>query len=255
MEAQIKEETRESSLCFETSGDNLANLSIVEKYDRFIHNESSEISDSDGDFFPDDTILRKEYAQLTSGASGVPRAKNHRLSTGIPGRFRSLPPTDCDPYYFAKDTGNGTSKMGQFERASDANSTTLKNTESTQARIDELIEKLNQVRRTDPDGNSIFCEQSELETIQERYGAILDYVHEVSPTFEIRSSSKDSENDEQVDVGSVACVNPDESTKLLSEKIARVQQARDRFYEIEQLVKEQVEQLELVERYKMESVG
>lgn len=257
MEAQIKEEAKESSLCFETSGDNLANLSLVEKYDRFIQNENSEIYDSDGDFFPDDTILRKEYAQLTSGALGYPRAKNHRLSTGLPGRFRSLPLSNCDSHQ-SKDRGNGTSNSSNDDSVMVKQEHVACKDEATNSGlscIKELIDKLAEVRRIEPDGNSIFCEENELEAIQERYGAILDFLHERSSTFERLSSSKDSENEEQVDVGNAAPAEQRESMKLLAEKIVAVQQARDRFYEVEQLIKEQVEQLELVERYKMESVG
>lgn len=212
MESQIKEEAKEASLCFESSGDNLASLSLIEKYDRFIQNENSEI-DSDGEFFPDDTVLREEYAQLTSEATNYPRGKNHRLSSGLPGKFRK---PDSD---------------------------------------DDLIEKLAEVRKREPDGNSIFCTEEELNKIQERYGAILDQLYEKSSLFERKSSLKDSENDEQVDVGNATLQEQGEDMKRLAEKMVSVQQARDRFYEVERQVREQVEQLELVERYKMESLG
>ena len=259
MEEKIREENRDTSLCFDSSGDDLANLSLLEKYDRFVQNSNLDINDSDGDFFPDDSILKKEYARLTSVASGHSYSRNHRLSTCLPGKFKSLPLTnrssDC-----TRDTGNGTLRVDSDRRFSTSEHDATITEESTRPQpgsclIRGLIDKLGEFRHTEPDGNSIFCEQDDLEAIQERYGAILDFIHEKSVTFEQRSSSKDSENEEQVDVGNAAPVEQRESMRLLAEKIVSVQQARDKFYEVEQSVREQVEQLELVERYKMESVG
>lgn len=263
MEAQIKEETKEASLCFETSGDNLASLSLIEKYDRFIQNETQDV-DSDGDFFPDDTLIREEYDQLTNDAANYKRVKNHRLSTGLPSKFRMLDPKSMSqPTTTATTTehqdeqeqpgpGNGTSistsTEAGFDIAGQLDKTRINN-------LNELIEKLAEVRHCEPDGNSIFCTESELESIQERYGLILDFLHDNAKLFDKRTSSKDSENEEQVDVDNSSSVGQSEDMRLLTEKILSVKQTKDKFYEIEQQVREQVEQLELVERYKMESVG
>jgi hypothetical protein len=224
MEAQIKEETKEESLvCLDTSGDtNLASLSLVEKYSRYVQNEDADI-DSDCDFFPDDTVLREQFAVLARDAHTFPQAKSHRLSVGLTVKQRD--PVDTD------------------EKKPDSC-------------LNELLKKLSEVRRCEPDGNSIFCnDEQELLDIQDRYGDILSYLQEKSSSFSRKSSPKDSENDEQVDVGNAAPEEQRESMKLLAEKIVSVQQARDLFYELEQQVREQIEQLELVERYKMESVS
>lgn len=242
MDAQIKEEAKEASLvCFDTSGDsttNLASLSLVEKYSRYIQNENSEM-DSDCDFFPDDTVLREEFALLTTSRGRQNR--NHRLSTGLPGKYNSIEKKSSEPTN--DDDDEEEEDKPQPTPTTDLNC------------LNELIERLAEIRRCEPDGNSIFCTEQELESIQERYGAILDFLYEKSSTFERRSSSKDSENEEQVDVGNVAPEEQRENMKLLAERIVSVQQARDRFYEVEQQVREQIEQLELVERYKMESVS
>lgn len=249
MEAQIKEEAKEASLCFETSSDNLASISLVEKYDRFIQNDNSEL-DSDGDFFPDDAVLREEYAQLTSDTANYARAKNNRLSTGLPGKYTKSTDANCST---TEETDNGTtSTTGESPESGD---TRLKLDKSGLETLNELIDKLNEVRKCDPDGNSIFCDEHELEAIQERYGAILDFIHDKTCTFEQTSSPKDSDNEEQVDVGNANENQLSDSMKLLTEKMLAVQQARDNFYDVEQQVREQIEQLELVERYKMESVG
>lgn len=243
MEAQIKEEIKDASLCFETSGDNLPNISLVDKYDRFIQNE--EIYDSDGDSFPDDTILKKEYAQLTRGITGLPELPNKR---------RSLPFSNHNLYH-SKDSGNGVTMKPNDQSSEDNVVDTETSSKPGHTSMDELIDRLAEVRRTGLEGNSCFCEPDEQELIRERYAAILDSLYERSSTFERRSSSKDSDNEEQVDVGKAAPADQREIMKMINDKRSAVQVARDRFYEVEQQVKEQVEQLELVERYKMESVG
>lgn len=253
MEAQIKEEATESSLCFETSGENLASLTLVEKYDRYLQKDISD-PDSDGDFFPDDTVLKEEYAQLRSEADNYTHNKrNHRLSTGLPGKYRS---SDANISVIDDDSRNGT--------ADEASETSvIKNGRSGLTGLKELIEKLELVRKCDPEnGNSIFCTESELEAIQERYGEILDFMHEMSNNFERTSSSKDlspqgspSDNDGGQQREEKETPEKSEHSRLLAEKLELVQQDRDRFYEVEQQVREQIEQLELVERYKMESVG
>jgi len=230
MEAQIKEEANEESLCFESPSETLAQLSLVEKYDQFLQTESSDV-DSDGDFFPDDTMLKKEYAQLRHDTANFARSSfgNNRLSTGLPGRHKildvSLSMNDGE-----NRNGTGDETLCAGDSGSDRSGLTG---------LNALIEKLSLVRKCKADGNSIFCTENELELIQERYGEILDYIQERSSSFE---------QPDQQDV-------PEQNSELLAEKIESVRQARDRFYEVEQQVREQLDQLELVERYKMESVG
>lgn len=245
MEAQIKEETKETSLCFESSGDNLASLSLVERYDRFLQNDNNE-ADSDGEFYPDDSVLREDFAQLRNDTANYSdqNRKNTRLSTGLPCRYANLSVTDDDPTNEDSDDNSKSS----IER----------NEKSGLIGLSELIEQLELVRRCGEDGNSVFCNETELEAIQEKYGKILDFVYDKSSTFEKTSGSKDltSQQDEEQD-GELRNHDEqrEEDIEILAEKMEQVQRARDRFYEVEQQVREQIEQLELVERYKMESVG
>ena len=243
METQIKEEAHEDSLCFETSGDDLANLSFVEKYDRFVRAEHSDI-DSDGEFFPDDNLLRQEYAQLTGDATNYQRAKFHRrLSTGLPGRYGSQD-SNCTLDRIVEANNGKTANSEEKSGYSDSKS-------QEKSRLAELIARLGEIRKCDPDGNSIFCTQEELDTIQERFGDVLDYLHDKSSTFERCSSSKYSDNEEQVDVGNAIPDEQREVMRMLADKIVSVQQVRERFHEVEHQVREQVEQLELVERLLM----
>lgn len=111
--------------------------------------------------------------------------------------------------------------------------------------IDEPIRQLESIRKTGEDGNSIFCTSLELDTIQERYGEILDYIADKTKLFSEVSSGIES--------GAVATKQKDDNMpETLIEKIKSVQQARDKLYDVESQVREQIEQLELVERYKME---
>lgn len=226
MEAQIKEEVKEQSLvCLDTSGDTpLTSQSLVDKYRNYIENENTDI-DSDCDFFPDDTVLREQFIDLAREAHNLPQnqSQSRRWSIDLAAKQR------------------------------DSVETPVKKPDSC---LNELLERLAEVRRCEPDGNSIFCNsEQELLDIQERYGDILSFIEEKSSTFTRKSNPKDSENEEQVDVGNAAPEDQRESMKLLAERIVSVQQARDLFYEVEQQVRELVEQLELVERYKMESVS
>lgn len=264
METQLKREVDEDNLCFETSGDHLASLSLIEKYDRFILKEVPEV-DSDSDFFPDDTILKEEYAQLRLETAKHVRTKSisKRLSSGLPGRYRRGLDTNI-----SVDDDDEPSNLS-VEQLDD-----LDNGDSTcpSDRLRLLIEDLNSIRRCEPDGNSIFCSKLEWETIQEKYGKILDFMYEFSPNFEKNNGSKGEEDDCETDretatnkVTSKSDPNGNEHSRnnvetgeeleLLTQKMESVQKARDKFYEVEQQVKEQIEQLELVERYKMESVG
>lgn len=223
MEAQIKEETQEDSIvCPDTSSEtNLASLSIIEKYSMYIQNEDSEM-DSDCDLMPDDSVFREQFDNVAREAHNNSRSRSNRLSMGLPERPReSVDEGDQKPLIC----------------------------------YNELLKKLAEVRKCGPDGNSIFCTEQELNDIQERYGDILSFIQEKASTFPMRESNKDCDNDEQVDVGNATPEEQRKSMRLLAEKIASVEQARDLFYEVEQQVREQVEQLELVERYKMESVG
>lgn len=244
MEEQIKEEAKDASLCFETaSQDGSASLSFVEQYARYLRGNSPE-SDSDCDFLPDETMLRDEYLQLTRGNTSF---KNHHLSTGPPGKYRSAHRTNRTLSEETIDVvaNNNTSNNGQVEGTTGP--------QGDLKRYDELTKKLAEVRRTGPEGNSIFCKEEELDAIQERYGAILDFLKEKTKTFEKKSNSKDSENEEQVDVGQVAPRDQRESMRLVQEKSLSIQRLSDRLNELKNQVKEKIELLEIYERTKMEN--
>lgn len=253
MEAQIKEELKEATLCFETSGDNLASLSLIEKYDRFMQNPENEIScDGGANFFLDESFLNEEFAKLTSNATNTSQAKNHRLSHTLPEDYSRSPNSSID----VDGTGNGIRqpkeneiKDEQHDQAQDLSS----------KRLHKLIEELEPIRKT-CGGNFISCKDNDqLESLKEKYSSILDWFWYKQSHFERTNSSRSSENDEEVDVEDKAIAPGDRgelfATGALAEKVSALQEARDRFYEVEQQIKEQVEQLELVERYKMESVG
>lgn len=269
METQLKREVDEDSLCFETSGDHLASLSLLEKYDRFIQKEVPEV-DSDSDFFPDDTLLKEEYAQLRLETAKHVRTKSigKRLSSGLPGRYRKS--LDTNISVVDDDEPSNLS----IEHFNDREQLDHETSVCPSERLRLLIEDLDKVRRCEPDGNSIFCTKEEWETIQEKYTKILDFMFELSSCFEktIGNKEEDEEEEHETDRDTagdkVTCkskpedqghtrnnVEKDEELKLLAQKMESVQKTRDKFYEVEQQVKEQIEQLELVERYKMESVG
>ena len=257
MEAQIKEEVKEASICCDIPADDLGSLSFVEKYSRYIQNENLSDIDSDCDFFPDDAVLREEYAQLTRETATYQRAKNNRLSSGLPIRFRSISSANRTMPEETIDVGNNgaTTDSDHHDDTVTGADNEINTPRKDVAYLNELIENLAEVRKTGAEGNSIFCTQEELDAIQERYGAILDFLQEKSTSFEPKDSSKDSENEEQVDVGHVTPEEQRESMRLLQEKIMSVEHARDRLNEIRNHVTEQIEQLEIFERTKMESVG
>lgn len=247
-------------MCFDTSAaEDLGSLSFVEKYCRYIQSDNISDIDSDCDFNLDDTILREEYAQLTSNAANHRRAKINRLSTGLPGRFRTISSANCKKINDEETIdveNNGTSTMDNNETlcGGDTGTAALK---KDLEQYEELIKRLAEVRRTGPEGNSIFCTQEEHEAIQMRYAAILDFLQEKACNFDRKCSSKDydNDNDEQVDVGEADTPKQREGMRLLQEKISSVKQARDQLNEVRNQMKEQIEQLEIFERTKMENVG
>lgn len=101
--------------------------------------------------------------------------------------------------------------------------------------FDKSIEQLNNVKRCEP----ISCTEEELNKISDTYAQILRFI-------EMKAN-----NSFEVEVEDIK-INDSE---LLAEKIESLRLVRDEFYEIQQQVREYIEQLELVERYKMESVG
>lgn len=112
--------------------------------------------------------------------------------------------------------------------------------------LDEPLRQLEAVRKTGDDGNSIFCTQSEFEAIAERYEDIISFIADKRKLFSEVNSSDESNS------GAVTAKQNDDIPEALIDKIKSVQQARDKLYDIENQVREQIEQLELVERYKME---
>lgn len=244
METKIKEELNDQSLCFESSGDNLASLTLVEKYDRYCQSGNSEEVSDDEDFFPDEIELQEEYARLRTDTANHADPKR-RLTTGL-----SRKNIITDPELSVVDDDTTDNEIGKsYDGKSDI------------VCLDELIQKLNSVRKCEPDGNSIFCTKTELEKIRENYQKIIDFILERTSRFEKTSSEKDlteQQSDEKKDETSnnnTSELNNNEELKLLSQKMEQVRQARDRFYEVEQIVKEQLIQLEVVERYKLGSVG
>lgn len=258
METQLKEELKEDSLCFETSSENLASLSVIEKYDRFLQKGSPDVDDSDADdFFPDDTMLRREYAQLRSDTENYKKITNHRLSAALPVKYlNNLDSTTVS--VTDDDTPNGSLEESGKEAGDSVK------TETGLIELGKLLQKLEEVRKCDhEEGNSIFCTAEELHAIQERYGEILDHIHNLTPFFEKANISRDSDS-QQLDGDASSEENngtsdpsqsQSEGKQLLANKMESVAKARDRFFEVEQQVREQIEQLELVERYKMESVS
>lgn len=253
METQLKEEFEEDNLCFETSSDTLPSLSIIEKYDRFLQRENSDVDSDADDFFPDDTMLRREYAQLRKETGNYRRITSHRLSTGLPAKYiNNLDSTTVS--VTDDDTPNG-SVDGSREAGDSAK------TGTGLIELGRLLQKLEEVRKCDPEeADSFFCSESELHDIQERYAAILDFIYGLGPTFEKLSNCKDSDS-QHLDEGrsngenNRTILSQSEDIQMLAKKMKSVANARDRFFEVEQQVREQLEQLEMVERCKMESVG
>lgn len=256
METQLREELKEDNLCFETSSDDLASLSFIEKYDRFLQQESPDVDSDADDFLPDDTMLRSEYAQLRSDTANYKKITNHRLSTGLPSKYMNcLDSTTVS--VTDDDTPNGS--------VIDSKDDSTKQNETALIELGKLLQRLEEVRKCDPEeGNSIICTEEELHSIQERYAAILDFIYNIGQsTFEkVNNFFKDSDS-QQLDEdrsnegnnGTATAPSQSEDLQMLAKKMESVANARDKFYEVEQQVREQIEQLELVERYKMESVS
>lgn len=275
-------------MCFETSSDDLASLSVIERYDRFLQRENADdVDDSDADdFFPDDTMLRREYARLRSDTTlnNHRRITNNRLSGGLPAKYINNHDTSIVSVT-DDDTLNGSIDVGGGKEAGDAPI----RPETALIELGKLLHKLEEVRKCGAEeGNSIFCTEEELHAIQERYAAILDFIYALRPTFEKANNCKDSDSDEPQELENDhededddgddddendirpndennGCTtttvappqqpNQSQEMQLLERKMESVARARDRFFEIEQQVREQIEQLELVERYKMEIVS
>lgn len=244
METKIKEELKDQSLSFESSGDNLASLTLLEKYDRYCRNDNLEEVSEDEDFFPDEIELQEEYARLRTDTANYADPKR-RLTTGLSRRN-----VIADPELSVVDDDTTDNDNGDiYDGKSDI------------VNLDEFIQELSSIRKCEPDGNSIFCTETELEKIRENYQKIIDFILDRISKFEKTSSEKDlteQQSDEKRDDTSnndTSEQNNSGELQLLSEKMEKVRQARDRFYEVEQVVKEQLIQLEVVERYKLGSLG
>lgn len=257
METQIKEEENEPSLCFETSGDNLGSLTLIEKYDKFLHNENHDSeADSDGDFLPNETLLRDEYARLRRKTNNFMRAKCQSSSS----------PEKRSKY---KGMDFNSSDIVDVDGNTDLRNGLNKDEKSSLASLDELIGKLNEVRKHESNWRNILCTEEEIDNISSRYGQLLDFIYKKSiSSFEKSNGSKDSDSQEpDVDVNNDIDEDRDKDDEnnlsnrqnqdfvVLGKKIESVHKVRDKYFEVEQEVREQIEQLELVERYKMESGG
>lgn len=264
MDNLLEQESKDANLNVESGDENLPCLTFIERYERFLQgNHFDDPDDSDSDYFPDIAILREEYNQLKHERSEKFRANtSNRLSTGLPGKQNSLELNNVtatrDPINKQYEIQNGSTDAIEFT-SGDTKQT--KDERSGLNGLNKLIEKLETVRRCGPGGNSINCTRAELEAIQNCYSEILEYIHEKSGDFEKQSNStmtpqQSDEQDEDRNELEDQIRKPQEESQdriLLTKKMESVQRARDRYYEVEQLVQESIEQLELVERYKMES--
>lgn len=270
MESHLRDGEANLTVCDEdVSCDDVLSESLLGKYISYIKKSGSDAElDSEDEYLPNDDCLREKYAQVRSNESNTSASistsgsrQSKRLSTGIPAKYKTI------------EVINDEDSQNSTLQANDVN----ERGKAALERLYGLIEKLKTVRRCGLDGNSIFCTQSELDAIQEGYGKILDLVHESTSMFETRScclsrelnetnrqskddrkSGGDMPRDNQEDQSSDNHLNVkpvDKGKDTLAEKITSVKVARDKFYEVEQQVKDYLEQLELVERYKMESVG
>lgn len=259
----LEEQIKEANVSLDSGENCLASLTFIEKYEQYLQGSHFEDpDDSDSDYFPNDMTLREEYNQLKHDSSERIRAnKTNRLSTGLPGKHNSFDANNIleavgDQVKTRKhDVQNGSVESNEFINIEETKED--KDERSGLNGLNKLIEKLEKVRQCGPEGNSIFCTAEELEALQECYGEILDYIQEKSKSFEGSSNpTMTPQEPDQVDENDNGQTNKQEENedrKLLSEKMESVQKARDRFYEVQHLVQEQIEQLELVERYKMES--
>lgn len=249
MERLIKEKEADASLCVETGDEVSASLSIVEKYDRFLQGEDfDESNDSDIDYFANDSILKEEYNQIKhDNSEKLQKPKTSRLSTGLPERYNRLE-TNND-HIEVCDANNGTTDSRED-----------KDEKSGLTKLKKLIEQLHQVRSCGDDGNSIFCDKNELDNIEHNYANIINFLKLRSKSFEKNTeptSPSGRNNDDITFSDNLASVQSADTTldrKSFTEHLEAVEKARDRFYVIEQQVRELIEQLELVERYKMESL-
>lgn len=233
-------------------------LSIVEKYDRFLQGDDDDDQDSDNDFLPVN-IMREAYNQMKQKSAEKSKTTSGRLSLGLPSRLRTQDLNKSLPPAIGAGLKNGTSEPASPSRLG-YESKEVKDERSGVKTLKKLIEKLNVQRDCGPNGNSIFCTEEELKDIQEYYGQILDLLEERSDTFEGKTivnvnSPQDSEHN--MTCHGTHSSLPTDTTfdkKLLASHLESTQKARDKFYIVEQQVRELVEQLELVERYKMESL-
>lgn len=256
MEKLLATDHVDRSLSVESGDETQPSPTFLKQYEEFLLRTAlNDGEDSDSDCFPDETILREEYKQMKYDSSEKIRAnKSHNLTTSLPGRHNSFEINK------PSDAHNGS--ISEQESGTISETKEDRDERSGLNGLNRLIEKLETVRQCGENGNSIFCSQSELEAIQECYGQILDYMQERSSSFEKTNNSTTTpqETDEEEDVETCDSKNAmnnkqdqNEDMKLLEKKLESVQKTRDKFFEVEQHVQEQIEQLELVERYKMES--
>lgn len=255
MESLIKQEEHNASLCVEAGDNQLASLSIIDKYDRFIQgDDSDEGEDSDEDYFPNESVLKKEIDQIKHGRSEKSTKPNSRLSLGLPAKYKTNELNTSLPNISALPRNGTTEQL--IATKTELDSRELKEERSGVKHLKKLIEKLNTQRICGPDGNSIFCTEEELSSIQESYGAILDFLYEKSiTTFEKKDSasiSSPNETDDSTLDNTTTDLSLDKSS--LIPHFEATQEVRDKFFLVEQQVRDLIEQLELVERYKMESL-
>lgn len=258
MDSLIKEDGDKADLCVVDGDVGKPSLSIVEKYDRFVQGDDSDEEEEDGDFLPIN-IMREAYKQIKHKSAEKSKSGRSRLSLGLPSRLRtqdanlSLPPAISDGIKNGTTESPSPAILGQDTKE-------CKEEKSGVKTLNKLIEQLNIKRTCGPEGNSIFCSEEELRDIQDSYGKILDLLESKSATFEKNNNTdvnSPQESDHNMTYHETQLTLPSELTfdkKLLDAHLESTQRARDRFFLVEQQVRELVEQLELVERYKMESL-
>lgn len=225
MDNQIKELDQDPSICFETSGDDLGSLTLIERYNKYLQQEEDEDDDDDSEGDYDE--MKSFLNNLLNDLKDISQIDNNhrRISMNI----------DLAKNNYVNVDDNDSSSP---------TSTSSKSFNIDIETIEKLIESLNLAKKNfENTVTNETCEEAHVKDISEKYGDILDYIYNKTvSSLERLDSLKELDDD---------C----EDFQILAEKIDSVHKARDKYVEVEQEVREQVEQLELVERYKMESVG
>lgn len=207
MEQEIKNKTDQHDLLIAPSADGQASSTLINKYEHFIRNDLNIDNDSDNEFMPDECMLKDDFAKLRKSLTSN---ESSRQLTNLLNKNRN-------ETYFVDESPVQQQGID---------------------RLNELIEKLSQIRKCGPNGNSIFCNADDHKNIERQYGELLDFVYETCTKLNQPKPPP-------------TCIE----TEALDAKIASVEETRNKLSSVMNQVNELLEQLELVERYKMESVS